>query len=361
MNENLTMGAAPSMTYDPWKPTGLGGTFSSTSGSAGPGLGLGIFSGLEESIRRRSSWNDRFEHWEKAESTSETQRIERARDMVQAALSVNERLKAQSASLAQQGSFTNRTNTRGESDIDLRVQHPDIYVEFGPGVDRQAAWAGGGYYATGRNFSVIAATMRSEIVGALRTKFGHASVDDSGKKAIRVRGLEGSRSEVDVVPCFTLHRISAGTLLTGSSTRIGVAILGSDGKWTFNYPDHHIANGRAKRKRTALRFKRVVRTIKLLQTDMIERGVLSRRIPSFLIECLVYIVEDVHFLVETDDRYIRIKRVLTRVAQLLNSGLFTWTLTEINGIKPLFGDGQAWTLGQAQDFVSRALTHLGDA
>jgi hypothetical protein len=69
--------------------------------------------------------------------------------------------------------------------------------------------------------------MRAEIRSELITAFGAFAVDDRGNKAIRVKGLEGSRSEVDVVPCFTLHQIT-GLTLHGQTTGLGTAILAKD-------------------------------------------------------------------------------------------------------------------------------------
>src|SRR5690242_18746102 len=89
---------------------------------------------LMQGYRQRQEWNERFEHWERRESGSETERIERARDMVRDALSESAWLSAQGTRIVPQGSFTNRTNTRNEADIDLRVQHPMIKVDYAPGV-----------------------------------------------------------------------------------------------------------------------------------------------------------------------------------------------------------------------------------
>jgi hypothetical protein len=311
-----------------------------------------------------NSWNDRFSHWERAESSTETVQIERARDMVQGALSSNRWLIDQGVRIVQQGSFTNRTNTRRESDIDLRVQHPSIFVSCGPGIDLRAAYAAGGYTSTGFSFAGLRDEIRTQIGRELRGSFGRHAVDESGKKAIRVNGLSGSRAEVDVVPSFTLHRIQQGSLLTGGAyTTVGVAILSLDGTWTLNYPDQHIANGRAKRLATGLQFKRVVRIIKRLQSDMIANEITDGKIPSFLIECLVYLVEDGYFTNAGDDRYDRVKRVLRRIQEKLQLR-HDWSALgprEINGIKPLFETGQAWTKAEAIRFVDEALHHLGDA
>ena len=331
------------------------------SGSAALDLGLagGLFA-LSEQSRRRSDWNARFEHWERSESNAETQRIERARDMVHDVLAKNQWLRGQGVQVTAQGSFTNRTNARLEADIDLRVQHPGIRIEYAQGVNATIAYGWGQYSDTGRTYAAINASMRQVITSELVSAFGALNVDATGNRAIRVKGLAGSRSEVDVVPAFTLHHIAGATPL-GSLTHKGIAILSRDGNnWTFNHPDQQTENGRRKRLSTSLQFKRVVRIVKRLRTEMKERGVAAADIPSFLIECLTYLVEDSYFTVDRDDRYGRVRRILSRLSQRLSGSLEPFVFTEINGIKSLFGGGQSWTLETARRFVGAALVELGD-
>jgi hypothetical protein len=170
-----------------------------------------------------------------------------------------------------------------------------------------------------------------------------------------VKGLTGSRSEVDVVPAFTLHHIGPGAM-----THKGVAILSRDGNtWTFNYPEQHAENGKWKRLSTGLQFKRVVRIVKRLRTEMKERGVTAADIPSFLIECLMYLVEDNYFTVDGDDRYGRVRRVMSRLSERLSGPLEPFLFMEIYRLKPLFTGGQAWTLETARSFVAAVLIELG--
>ncbi|MBY3032436.1 hypothetical protein HF265_25700 [Rhizobium leguminosarum] len=324
-------------------------------------IGLGsFFDSLNESVRRRSSWNDRFTHWEKAESTTETIAIERGRSVVQGILENNRSLASEGVRFVPQGSFTNRTNVRNEADIDLRVQHPLLRIEHASDVDPGSARSAYGYYDAGRTYAQIAGDMRSTIATELKASLGKTNVDDSGKKAIRVKGVTGSRGEVDVVPCFTLHHIYIPQDTFQYERIQGVAILGSDGTWTLNYPDQHIANGRLKRTTTNHQFKRIVRIVKRMQSDMIDHGIVNERVPSFLVECLLYLVEDHHFVMN-EDRYDRVKRILKRSLEIISQpGPILSYYPEINGIKPLFGAQQAWTVEKARWFLANAIRHLGD-
>jgi hypothetical protein len=174
-----------------------------------------------------------------------------------------------------------------------------------------------------------------------------------------VKGVPGSRAPVDVVPCFQLHHVrwdsSRGQYLVAK----GVAIRARDGTITFNFPDQQRANGIQKRARTQLRFKKNVRMLKRLRDELVEGGTLKgEEVPSFLVECLVYTVEDAHFLVDADDRYDRLLRVVTRVHEQLNDANWVSTATEINGVKLLFGSHQGWTAEAAKGFSAAAWVRL---
>jgi hypothetical protein len=212
------------------------GAFPTSPSTESLGLGAflapnppGLFGGiLSERYRRRAQWEERFKHWERSESDAETQRIERARNMVQRALTQNDWLQAGGVRLEPQGSFTNRTNTRLEADIDLRAQHPHMKVEYDQNVHAQSADQHYGYSYTGGTLQALVSAMRSEIESDLVRKFGRAKVN-VGKKAIRVNGLEGSRAEVDVVPALTFQSIKWLPNTQTYSQTTGVAILSTDG------------------------------------------------------------------------------------------------------------------------------------
>jgi hypothetical protein len=313
---------------------------------------------LEEAmarVRSRASWNSRLEAWEKPASDHEEQKIERAASMARAVVGRNPWLKSEGVSVVPQGSYFNNTNVRLDADMDLRVQHPTIRIEYAGGVEPTTAFKELGYFLVGRTHAEIAAQMRRELYMGLVGSFGAASIE-LGSKAMTVSGLSGTRADCDLVPVFKLHYVRRLGLVTHEAIE-GVAILGTDGIWTFNYPDQHHTNGIQKRARTQHRFKKNVRMLKRLNTELAEGGFVARALPSFLVECLVYVVEDFYFLVDADDRYERLRRILTRLAELLDDSLWWITATEINGVKPLFLN-QPWGLNEVKAFVRAALDRL---
>lgn len=306
-------------------------------------------------VRSRSSWNDRMTHWERPASDSEELTINRAANMVSSAISNNRWLNDQGVTILPQGSYYNNTNVRLEADMDLRALHPDILVEYASGVDVNAARAALALYDTGRTFRDVAQEMRRHIISDLTKKFGSSSIDASGNKAIRLKKQPGSRADVDIVQAFRYFWVMHNPSLLTSHVEEGIAILGKDGAWTHNFPEQHHANGIAKRARTKHRFKRNVRILKRLRDELVEeRQLVSKQVASFLIECLVYAVEDEHFLFETDERYDRALRILSRMGECLNDSNWVTNATEINEIKYLFRLGQPWTVDDAKAFVLAA-------
>ena len=116
--------------------------------------------GILDDHRSRSSWNDRFEHWEKPASVSEVGTIERAQSNVLNVLSGNTWLVGQGVKIARQGSYQNRTNVRTEADIDLRAEHPALRIDYATDVVQQSARAALGFRDYGLTYQQIFDAMR---------------------------------------------------------------------------------------------------------------------------------------------------------------------------------------------------------
>ena len=305
--------------------------------------------------RTRSSWNDRLWHWERPASDSEEAKIQRAADAARQVVAGNATLRAEAVQIRPQGSYFNNTNVRLEADMDLRVQLPDIITVYAQDVDPVRADLVEGYVPTGRSTMAIASAVRDALATDCRRRFGVANVT-VGKKAVTVDGLSGSRADVDLVPAFHAHHIYNDGV-GGYVRHDGVTIVSADGSQTHNFPEQHHANGKAKRVSTQHRFKKVVRMLKRLNYELADQGAIPKRVPSFLVECLVYVVEDFHFL-QAEDRYTRLVRVLRRIRGKLGDAAWVATATEVNEIKFLFNPAQAWSLADARGFVDAALARL---
>ena len=239
--------------------------------------------------------------------------------------------------------------------MDLRAVHPSLKVEYAPGVLVDAARTVLGLYDTGLTYWQGIQEMRRQIIRELSRRFGASNVDSSGNKAIRPKKLPGSRADVDIVPAFTYYWVVWDSDASKYQVKEGVAILGNDLNWTYNFPEQHHTNGIAKRVRTKYRFKRNVRILKRLRDEPVDTNQLEpKQAPSFLIECLMYAVEDECFLVEADDRYDRALRILHRLEECLNDSNWVSNVTEINEIKYLFRPTQPWNVNDARKLVRTA-------
>jgi hypothetical protein len=148
--------------------------------------------------RSRQSWTDRLAHWEKPASESEEEMIQRAARTVRDLMSRNRWFVNEGVQIAPQGSYYNNTNVRKESDIDLRAVHPMIRVVYA--IVQESADVVLCYIPSGRTFDEVVAKMRSEMASEFTRQFGALNVETDGNKAIRVKGVPGSRAPIDVVP-----------------------------------------------------------------------------------------------------------------------------------------------------------------
>lgn len=318
-----------------------------------------LFDGQGGSYRSRAEWNDRFSHWAAPACVSDGGAIQHAQSKVTDAIAENGWLSDQGVVIEPHGSYQNNTNVGTESDIDLLAVHPILTIDYADDVVRPYADQALGY-TYGAAVSEIYTAMRDELSADLSRTFGRANVT-LGKKAFNIRGITGTSAEVNVVPCIRYQYVILLPNNNGYHTVEGVAIFSTEGKWTLNFPEQHTVNIFAKCARTSQRFEQVVRIMKGIRTEMTDRGILTIDMPSFLIECLVYRVEDEFFLIQSDDRYSRVQRVARRIQEILANRDTAEHLHEINDLKWLFLPNQTWTYEDALTFANTLVSHIGDA
>lgn len=303
---------------------------------------------------RKSEWNDRLTQWSKPASETEGDQIERAARMVRNALSARQWLRDEGVEVIPQGSYHNNTNVRLRADMDLCVRHPSIRtILMDPALDVFEVDRHLGYNRLDTPRADLFATMRLEIETALRDHFGRGNVENGGK-AFKVSAVPGSRSDIDVVPATRLHAIYPGIGLGDFYHVIeGVVLRTTEGAEILNFPKLHHDNGKAKRTRTGHRFKKIVRQAKTMRDQLVDQGRLKKgQVPSFLVESLVYVVDDVDFLWE-EDHHSRLKRIMEGMWGRLTTGDPS-ALREINDVKKLFGPHQPWDIEDAKTYVAAA-------
>ena len=257
------------------------------------------------------------------------------------------------------GSYANNTNVRLDSDVDISVEFTHVfYYDIDSGSLPGATGATVGVQpATGRYSATQGgpAALKSDVEQALVAEFGRAAVT-RGNKSLQVR--ESSRLlAADVVPCFSYRLYYRRAYDQALVYHEGTKLFPDRGLAIINWPVQHLANGRAKNKpeRTGRRFKGMVRAVKHLENEMAEKG--GAEVPSYMLECLVYNVDDKWFDHET--LYQDFRAVLATIWNGTKPNGDGGKWLEVNERKYLFHSSQKWTREDAFDFAKRAWAYVG--
>ena len=318
--------------------------------------------------RNRSEWQARFRYWQRPASKTEEAKIEATARRVAAALRHSAFLPQRQWRVVKKGSYHDNTNVRVDSDMDLGVCLTDAFFMDGPQSDFPTLGELGREPLPFR-FDQY----KAHIAWCLQQEFGARAIT-IGKKAIQVHKDDNEKIHADVVPAFTfqLYGPRSGPFGLRGVTENGIALITSEGRRITNFPDQHYANGCAKNDRTRRRYKRVVRILKRLRNHIAENPdapqsirAAAKSTASFLIDCLVYNCPDTVF--ENAEIYDDVVGVLRYLSAVLNDpadgrtllGMPSWVFwREVNGIKPLFGLEQAWTVAGAASFIGYARAYM---
>ena len=296
-------------------------------------------------------WESTFASWIEPASDAEQRRYEWTRDEINEALRRSVRLDAYSFKVYAKGSYPNFTNVVRDSDVDVAAELTTLFkMDFIHGAAGLTLADVGVTPYTG---DASLAGFKDDVHVALVDYFGAGSVE-RGKKAIHIR--ESTRGlAADVVPCVT-HRTYFSRTRYEEGIRLRNDARPAD--TIENYPKQHLEEGVRKNDATSRRFKRVVRILKRLENEMVDRGIIDP-VPSFLIESAVFNVPSPDFTTSSWTG-----RVRNALAHIHNGTMTTDCVSssdwmEVNRIKYLFHASQSWTHGQAHEFASRAWNYIG--
>jgi hypothetical protein len=224
------------------------------------------------------------------------------------------------------GSYRTNTNVRQDADVDVCVEWTDFFK-----VSTWGKTAGMGpvelRYTPSTN-PMTPAEFRARVERALVRRFGAASVDTGGDKAIDV-AADSSTLDADVVPCFEMHRYD-----TPDSHVVGQRLYPKSGGHVDNFPQQNYDNGVAKNTLTHRRYKQVVRCIKRLEAELFEEGRIPKEYPGYLIECLVYNVPNSKF--GNSSLYADLRAVFDYLWDTTSSEQEADKLQEVNELLMLF-------------------------
>lgn len=292
-----------------------------------------------------NKWEYKFVFWTKGLSNTEEEKCRNAERMIKDAIKEYSELSDKKIEVFAQGSYCNNTNVKQNSDVDICVVCMDPFFCDLP---------------SGKNKSDFSLTdssyefneFKSSIERALVKKFGKDGIT-KGSKAFDVHS-NTYRVDADVVACFE-HRRYTGN---GLSYLSGTEFITKDGKRVINWPRQHYENGVDKNNRTGTKYKKVVRILKKLNLSMQEEDIaVSKRIPSFLIECLVWNTPD--YLFEKSSYTDTIRDILVFLYNETNNFEKCKDWGEVSELKYLFRDSQPWKLEDANNFIFEAWRYIG--
>lgn len=284
----------------------------------------------------------------KRPSDHEDAKREATEKQIRDALSSYEPLKGRPYRVYAKGSYTNNTNVRLNFDVDIAVEYRGFfYYDLCFGAQGHAT----------EELDIVDSTdsytrdqFKSDVKAALVSAFGSAAIE-TGRIAYRIRQKK-TTLPADVVPCWEYRRYDSLT-----TWHQGACVFPTGGSRTPNYPSQQLSNGILKNDATSRRYKRMVRALKRMQTNLVERGVLTDEIASYHVECLVYNVPNASFEHSTYSADMRAVLASLFNETLLDGGWSDWE--EVNGLKYLFRGSGGPTRAQAHALADVAWDKFG--
>ena len=285
-------------------------------------------------------WENRFRYMASPLSLTEQQKCENALLALKKAIENNVQLKNINASLVLQGSYHNNTNIRQESDVDLALVCRDSFF-MAPS-------------QTGSRLNLIPAPytysqFKNDLDRALKNHFGQIK---RGNKAFNINN-NTYRVSADITPFFDyFHYLPDGHYYQG------IALMTDSNQLVINWPDQHYQNGVSKNTATDGKFKKIVRILKTLRYELLEKGYSSpNSIMGFTLESLAWNVRDDFYF--HSNLYPNVKEVIRQMYFLTEDAGSVSQPLEINGIKLLYAKDQKWNRNEVLSFLNDVWNYVG--
>lgn len=293
--------------------------------------------------------NALLSRWIKPSSDDEKTQQDRAERLVRLAIKESASFDGSDIRIYTKGSYPNNTNVRRDSDVDVVVEMNDcLYSAPKAGVTLLPKTTSS--YRGIWTPSVWRATVKSALVAY----FGASSVDSTGKVAINITAVPGSRPSADVVPSFAYRRYDNADR---SDYEDGSTVFQTDNVTQIvNWPQQQLVNGRSLNMTTGGRYKNFVRALKNAENVLSAAGTI-KDLPSYFMECLVYNVPAA--TLSAGDLASGFKATLAHLYQALDSSTAYQEWVEPNRMKWLFRGHQKWTVDDAKLLVLATWRHLG--
>ena len=229
-----------------------------------------------------------------------------------------------------QGSYSNKTNIQGDSDVDVVLE-----------LQSTSHYKADSAYDTWKLF-------RRDALRALRKGLGEKCVRQ-GSKSIKVKATQSTLA-ADVVVCLPYD-----THARNSSSVEGITFWALPGKcWVGSHPKQHSENGKDKDRRTLQRYRETVRMFKSARNHLKSEGRIEADLaPSYFVECLVYNAPDDAFQPRFQETYCAVVNWMR--------GAWLENMLCQNGQQRLFGPSpEQWSTDDAREFIGRLVDLWND-
>lgn len=229
-----------------------------------------------------------------------------------------------------QGSYANVTNLRGDSDVDIVAMLRSTFV----GNTKRLSTIEKAVYERARvPATVTINTFRDEVRTALAEAYGAVRVHDRNK-CIQVDKRDGY-IDADVVPSYQYKLFTSYPQFGEPKFIEGIEIHPKSGGSIINFPKEHIKNGQQKNARCGDRYKPTVRQIKRLSNHAADLGKFEKgTVPGYVLECMVYNINDAPFIADDGDRLLRVMAAL----HSLDASQYAEHFKSCDGVHHLFKD-----------------------
>jgi hypothetical protein len=193
-----------------------------------------------------------------------------------------------------QGSYKNSTNIRGDSDVDIVVQHNST---FQGNTSALSEYEKNLYETAYSNATYSWENFRTDVLKALRAYYGASAISE-GNKSLKVASGSG-RLPADVVVCLKYQKYQSFHSRKEQQYVEGIVFYTHrENRMVINFPKPHYDNGVEKNARLSINgwYKPSVRLFKNARTYLIDHNVIAKDLaPSYFLECLIYNVPDEEF------------------------------------------------------------------
>jgi predicted nucleotidyltransferase len=248
-----------------------------------------------------------------------------------------------------QGSYKNRTNVRLDSDVDIVVRYNDAFYADITDLsesDKQI------YEKNRIHCDYIFLRFKNDIKQILEDEFDSGEIEHRNK-CITVK-KNTQRVNADVLPCFVHKRFRTPYSVSAE----GIQFFTDDGTEVISFPEQHYENGVSKNEDTARMYKAIVRILKNIRNELIDRGKITENlISSFYLECLIWNVPNNTFNKET---YLSAtKAIIEKIFMDMSDSYKSDDYAEVSDLLWLFKGQRKRTPQQARDLMLKAWDFLG--